>query len=96
MKGLRSYVMAFVSAICAPWIVTHIGIELDEEQKLYLVSIIMGAVSGAMRYITTGPDMIRQWVEARKVVFTPAQLRLIVALVRREVTEAKSSTGETK
>lgn len=90
MKGLRSYVAAIVGGVLSPWLVKTLGLEITPDQQLELVGWIMAGLMSVMRFISEGPDAIKQWLNRRRGDrFTPDQLQLLRNLFRTEIQSIK-------
>jgi len=85
MQGYRTIIAGWVGAFAAPWLLTHAGIALSEEQKLYLVGAIGGGITHLMRLITKTPF-------GQAVRFNDIQVRFLLALIRRELQRANTPT----
>jgi fructose-specific phosphotransferase system IIC component len=57
VKGLRTFIVAIIGAVVTPWLTKHLGITLDQDQQLYAVGMVMGALMGIMRAFTTGAPL---------------------------------------
>lgn len=55
MKGFRTLVILWVTAVLAPKVLAVTGIELTEQQKLEVVAYIMAGVGTVMRAVTSTP-----------------------------------------
>lgn len=55
MQGFKTIIVAWVSAVAAPWLLKTTGLELTPEAQLQLVAAIMALIMTGMRFVTSTP-----------------------------------------
>ena len=78
MKGYRTVIVAWISAVIVPQIIQHTGLVMDDDQKLVAAGIIMGGIMHVMRMITNGP------LGGVKTL-SQEQLKQVIQVIRAEV-----------
>jgi hypothetical protein len=108
--GSKSYLALIVSAVVAPWVVKHLGVQLDGDTQIQIAAAAVAVVGAVMRTVSKGaplaglrklcrrePDALALSPDTARVLvqtMAPLIVNLVKTVLAEEVKKAKKEDSK--